>query len=49
MLWFIPDHLKIKKMCKYTAKKLPLVIRYVPHWYKNQEMYDKGNLKKVER
>ena len=30
MLNFVPDHLKIKKMCKHAIKKLPLGIRYVP-------------------
>ena len=36
MLKFIPDHLKTKKMCKDTVKKLPLVIRFVPDRYKTQ-------------
>ena len=30
MLKFVPDHLKIEKICKHTVKKLPFVIRYVP-------------------
>ena len=30
MLRFVPDHLKIKKMCKHAVKKLPFVLRYVP-------------------
>ena len=30
MLKFIPDHLKTKKMCKHTVKKLPYLLRYVP-------------------
>ena len=34
MLKFVPDHLKAKKMCKHTVKKLPLGIRYVPDQYK---------------
>ena len=30
MLRFVPDHLKIKKMCKNGVEKLPFVIKYVP-------------------
>ena len=29
-------------MCKYTVTKLPFIIRYVPDWYKSQEMCDKA-------
>ena len=29
MLKFIPDHLKLKKMCKHAVKKLPYLLRYV--------------------
>ena len=29
ILKFIPDHIKIKKMCKHEVKKLPFVTRYV--------------------
>ena len=31
MLKFIPDHLKTKKMCKHSVKKLPFGIQYVPN------------------
>ena len=34
MLKFVPDHLKAKKMCNHTVKKLSLAIRYVPNQYK---------------
>ena len=30
MLKFVPDHLKIKKMCKHAVKILPDLLRYVP-------------------
>ena len=43
-LKFAPDHLKTKKMCKHTVKKLPFVIRYVPDRYKAQQMCDKAIL-----
>ena len=33
MLRFVPDHLKIKRVCKCGAKKLLLVIRYVSGRY----------------
>ena len=42
MMKFVPDHLKTKKMCKHTAKKLPYLIRYVPDQYKTQQMCDKA-------
>ena len=38
MLKFVPDHLKIKKMCENTAKKLPYLLRYVSDQYKAQQM-----------
>ena len=44
MLRFIRDLLKTKKICKDAVKKLPFVIRYVPHRYKNQEMSDRVTL-----
>ena len=44
MLRFVPDHLKIKKMFKHAAKKLSLIIRYVPDRYKTQEMCEKAIL-----
>ena len=34
MLELVPDHLKIKKMCKRAVKKLPYLLRYVPDKYK---------------
>ena len=48
MLKFIPDHLKTKKMCKNTVKKLPLVIRFVPDRYKTQVCMTKLFQKMVE-
>ena len=30
MLKFVPDHLKTKKLCKHTVKKLPYLLKYVP-------------------
>ena len=29
MLWFVPDHLKNKKMCKHAVKKVLFLIKYV--------------------
>ena len=29
LLKFVPDHLKIKKMCKHGVKTLPYLLRYV--------------------
>ena len=40
MLRFVPDQLKNKKMCKNAVKKLLLVTKYVPDWYKTQEMFE---------
>ena len=40
ILRFVPDHLKIKKMCKNAVRKLQFIIRYVPDWYKIKEMCD---------
>ena len=40
MLKRVPDHLKIKKMRKYEVKKLPFVIKYVPHQNKTHRMCD---------
>ena len=36
MLTFVLNHLKTKKMCKNTVKKLLFVIRYVAYQYKTQ-------------
>ena len=53
MLKFDPDHLKIKKLCKHTVKKIPYLLRSVPDRYKTQEMSEKvilengGTLKTV--
>ena len=44
MLKFVPDHLKTKKMCKHTVKKLLYVLRYVADQYKTQQTYDKAIL-----
>ena len=41
---FVPDHLKIEKMCKRAVKKLPSLLRYVPDRYKTQEVRDKAIL-----
>ena len=41
MLRFVTDHLKTKKLCKNSVKKLPFVIKYVPDRYKTKEMCDK--------
>ena len=38
ILKFVPDHLKTKKMYKQAVKKLPYLLRYVPDWYKTQQM-----------
>ena len=40
MLKFVPDNLKTKKICNYTVKKLPFVIRYVHA----TDQYDTRNL-----
>ena len=45
MLKFIPDHLETEKMCKYTVKKLPFLIRYVRGQNKAQQTCDKPILK----
>ena len=44
MLKFVLDHLKTRKMCKHSVKKLTFPIRYVPHQYNNQQMCDKAIL-----
>ena len=44
ILKFVPDHLKVKSMCKYAVKKLPIVIRYASGQYKTVEMRDKAIL-----
>ena len=43
MLTFVPDHLKTKKTCKHSIKKLLFIIN-VPDQYKTQEMCDKAIL-----
>ena len=43
-LKFVPDHLKIKKMCKHAVTELPYLLRYVPDQYKTQQMWDKAVL-----
>ena len=53
MLKVVLDHLKTKKLCKHSVKKLPYLLRYVPDQYKTQQMCDKvilengGTLKSV--
>ena len=42
MFKFVPDHPKTKKMYKHAVKILPFVIRYVPDWYKAQQICDKA-------
>ena len=42
MIWFNPDHLKTKKMCKRAFKPLPFVIRCVPAQYIVPQMCDKA-------
>ena len=44
ILKFVPDHLKVKSMCNYTVKKLPIVIRYASVQYKTVEMCDEAIL-----
>ena len=34
MLTFVPNHPKIKAMCKHAGKKLPFIIRYLPDQFK---------------
>ena len=34
MLISVLDHLKTKKMCKHTVKRLPYLLRYVSDKYK---------------
>ena len=46
MLKFTHDHLKTKKFCKHTVKKLPSVLRYVLDQYKTQQMRNKAILEK---
>ena len=31
-------------MCKHVVKKLACLLRYVPDWYKTQQMFDKAIL-----
>ena len=46
LLKFVPDHLKIKKMCKHVVKNLPYLLRYVSDQHKTQQMCDKAVLEK---
>ena len=46
LLKFVPDHLKIKKMCKHVVKNLPYLLRYISDQYKTQQMCDKAVLEK---
>ena len=43
-LQFVPEHLKIEKMCKHAVKKLPFLVRYAPDQYRTQQMCDKAIL-----
>ena len=38
---FVPDRLKIRKMCKHAVKMLPFQISYISDQYKTQQMCDK--------
>ena len=49
LLNFVPDRLKIKKICKHAVKKLPFVITYVRDQYNTQQMCDKTIYENVER
>ena len=51
ILKFVPDHLKTKKMCKHTVKKLPHLLRYVADWYKTalSQICNKAILENDER
>ena len=42
MLKLAPDHIKTKKMRKHAVKKLRYILRYIPDWYKSQQMCDKA-------
>ena len=44
---FVPDHLKLTKMCKHTV--LPIVIIYVLDQYKTQQMCHKAILQNSGR
>ena len=44
MLKFVHDHFKILKLFNHAVKNLPFVIRYVPHRYTTQQMYDIATL-----
>ena len=44
MLKFIPDHLKIKTVCKHAVKKLRYLLKYIPDQYKTQQICEKGIL-----
>ena len=35
ILQIVPDHVKTRKICKHAIKKLPLLIKYGPNWYKH--------------
>ena len=44
ILRFVSDPHKTKKMCKHAVKKLPFVMRFIPHRYITQEILDKAIL-----
>ena len=36
MLWFVPDHLKTEKTCKYAIKKFTFAMKYGPDKFKTK-------------
>ena len=46
-LKLVLDHLKTKKMFKYSVKKFLCLFRHVPDQYKTQRMCDKAILDNV--
>ena len=42
MLKFVPGHLKTKKLCKHTVKKLLYLLKYVLDQCKTQQICDKA-------
>ena len=48
ILRFVPDHLKIKKMCKDAVKRLHYLLWYVFDWYKTQQICYKAILENGE-
>ena len=47
ILKFVPDHVKTKKMCKHTVKKILFIMRYLPDQYQTQQMCDKAIIENV--